>query len=117
MSNLSENLMNSLLQLKGYPADHITHSFKTLGGGEDGSMIDGVIRMVTALDEDKKGSVNSAKIRYGIGGAVITSIIWGGAWMYNKKKEKKQHEEECKVIEKTFENKIETANTPIDNEE
>ena len=111
MNDLATNLTNSLLQLKGESADHMTHALKMLGGGEDGSMVDGALRIVSALDNDKKISVKEAKRNYGIGGALIgtavTGIIGGGVWLHSQRK--KEHQEECKKIEQTFDNEVKLA--------
>lgn len=113
MSDLATNLTNSLLQLKGKSADHMTHALKMLGGGEDGSMVDGALRIVSALDNDKKISVKEAKRNYGIGGALtgtaVTGIIGGAVWLHSKRKKKKEHQEECKKIEQTLDNEVKLA--------
>lgn len=113
MSDLATNITNSLLQLKGKSADHTTHAMKMLGGGENGSMVDGLLRIVRALDNDKKISVKKTKMNYGVGGALagaaVTGAIGGGAWLYSKKKKKKEHEEECKKIEQTLDDEVKLA--------
>ena len=113
MSDLATTITNSLLQLRGKPADHMTHALKMLGGGENGSMVDGALRIVSALDNDKKLSVKETKRNYGIGGALIgtavTGIIGGGVWLHSKRKKKKEHQEECKEIEQTLDNEVKLA--------
>ena len=113
MSDLATSITNSLLQLRGKSAKHMTHALKMLGGGENGSMVDGALRIVSALDDDKKMCVREAKRNYGIGGALIgmaaTGIIGGGAWLYSKRKKKKEHQEECKKIEQVFDNEVKLA--------
>lgn len=113
MSDLATNITNSLLQLRGKPADNMTHALKILGGGENGSMVDGALRIVNALDNDKKISVKKAKRNYGVGGVLIgtmvTGIVGGGVWLYSKRKKNKEHEEECKKIEQTLDNEVELS--------
>lgn len=113
MSDLATTITSSLLQLRGKPADHMTHALKMLGGGENGSMVDGVLRIVCALDNDKKISVKEAKRNYGIGGALIgtavTGLIGGGIWIHSKRKKKKEYQEECKKIKQTLDNEVKLA--------
>lgn len=122
MSDLASNITNSLLQLRGKSADYTTHAMKMLGGGENGSMVDGLLRIVSALDNDKKLSVKEAKTNYGLGGVLIgamaTGIIGGSVWLYSEKKKKKKYEEECKIIEKTLDDEIKFAegNVAVDAE-
>lgn len=110
MSDLAANITNSLLQLRGKPADHMTHTLKMLGGGENGTMVDGMLRIVSALDNDKKMSVEEAKRNYGIGGVligtVVSGIIGGCVWLYSNRKKKKEYQEECKKIEQIFDNEV-----------
>lgn len=116
MSDLATNLKNSLLQLKGKPANHLTRALKSIGGGENGSMVDGAIRIVDALDKDKKRSVALVKRIYGVGGIFIGTAIMGGVWFYSKKKEKQKYKEECKIIIKTFENEVKAAKAVEDSD-
>ena len=110
MSDLAFNITNSLLQLRGKSADHMTHALKMLGGGESGSMVDGALRIVSVLDNDKKISVKEAKRNYGVGdvlvGTAVTGIVGGGVWLYSKRKKKKEHKEDCKKIEQTLDNEV-----------
>jgi len=109
MSDIA-SIKNSLLQLKGKPADHVTHALKTIDGGEDGSMIGGLIKIVDRFIEDKRRSVATAKKDYGIGGCligtVVTGITFGGIWLYSNHKEKKQHDKECMGIVKVFKDEV-----------
>ncbi len=113
MNDLATTITNSLLQLKGKSADHMTHALKMLGGGEDGSMVDGALRIVRALDNDKTISVKEAKRNYGIGGVLlgtaVTGMIGGCVWLYSKRKKKKEYQEECKEIEQTLDNEVKLA--------
>lgn len=113
MSDLATNITNSLLQLRGKSANHMTHALKMLGGGDDGSMVDGVLRIVSALNDDKNIRVKEAKRNYGIGGVLIgtavSGIIGGGVWLHSKRKKKKDHQEECKKIEQTLVNEVKLA--------
>lgn len=113
MSDLAINLTKSLLQLKGKSADHMTHALKMLGGGEDGSMVDGALRIVSAMDNDKKISVKEAKRKYGIGGVLIgigvVGMIRGGVWIISKRKKKEEHQKECRQIEQTLGNEVKLA--------
>lgn len=38
-----------------------------------------------------------------------TGIIGGGAWLYSKRKKKKEHQEECTKIEQIFDNEVKLA--------
>jgi len=117
MSDIA-SIKNSLLQLKGKPAHHVTHALKTIEGGEDGSMIGGLIKIVDRFIEDKRRSVATAKRKYGIGsylgGTVVTGLFVGGVWLYSKHKDKKQHDKECEDIVKVFEDEVVAADENVD---
>lgn len=120
MSDLATNITSNLLQLRGKSANHTTHALKMLGGGENGSMVDGVLRIVSALENDKKINVREAKRNYGIGG-VLTGTVSGFliALFLSKRKKKKEHQTECKRIEQTLDNEVKLAKekSDVDSEE
>lgn len=101
MNDFGENVKGYLLQFKAMPANYFTHALKQISDGEDGTMVDGVIKIVDRLISDKKRSETTAFFV----GSIGTSIFW----IHSKHKEKKRHEEECKKIIKTFENEIALA--------
>lgn len=110
MSDLAANIANDLLQLKGKSADRQTHALKMLGGGEEGSMIDGVLQIISVMDDDKQLCVKEAKRNYFIGGAlagiILIGLIGGGVWFYSKRQKNKRHDEECKKIKETLDNEV-----------
>ena len=102
MNDFEENIKEYLLQFKAKPANHFTCALKNINGSEDGTMVDGVVKIVDRLISEKKKCETTAFFVGSIGTAVAGSIFW----IYAKHREKKKHEEECQKIIKTFEKEI-----------
>ncbi len=90
--------MEDLILLKGKSADHVTSFLKRCGGGEDGTMIDGLINIVGMLNTDKAISVKNARLGGVAMGAIGTAIIGGGITLYIRHREKKQCREKMQEI-------------------
>lgn len=110
MNYFEENVKDYLIQFKTMPANYFTHALKQFSDDEDGTMVDGVIKIVDGIINDQKKSEITAFFVGSIGTAVIGSIFW----IHSKHKEKKKHEEECQKIIKTFENEIALAKSDTD---
>lgn len=111
MIEFTNEFENILQQCKGKSANYITHALKMLGGGENGSMAEGMMRIIEVFKEDKRNSVQSAKGKYGMGGLVLGISVTSIMGLYLRKKENKKHEEEKKIILKTFNNEIGASST------
>lgn len=111
MIEFTNEFENILQQCKGKSANYITHALKMLGGGENGSMAEGMMRIIEVFKEDKRNSVQSAKGKYGMGGLVLGISVTSIMGLYLRKKENKKHEEEKKIILKTFNNEIGASGT------
>lgn len=109
MNNFEELLKDYLLQIKGLPANHLTHALKLMSDKEDGTMVDGIIAIIDRLISNQNISVTTAFLTGSIGAALVVSALG----IYFKRKENKKHEEECQKIIKTFENEIVLAKTDI----
>ena len=103
MNNFGENIKDYLLQFKDMPANHFTSGLKQMSGSENGTMVDGVIKIIDQLIYEKKKSTTTAFF-VGIfsGSALVGSVFL----IRSKYIEKKKHGEECQKIIKTFENEI-----------
>lgn len=114
MGNLSENIKGDLVQLNGKSADHVTHALKKMSGSEDGTMVDGLMNLVDAFIEDKRDSVSSTKKIYGTGGfvagIVLTGLIVGGVYVYDKRKKKKEMQIEADRLQQIMDDEVELAN-------
>lgn len=53
MNNTTTLIIEDLSHLKGKSADHVTRFLKRCGGGNESTMVDGLIKIVRMLDEDK----------------------------------------------------------------
>ena len=111
MIEFTNEFENILQQCKGKSANCITHALKMLGGGENGSMAEGMMRIIEVFKEDKRNSVQSAKGKYGMGGLVLGISVTSIMGLYLRKKENEKHEEEKKIILKTFNNEIGASST------
>jgi hypothetical protein len=111
MIEFTNEFENILQQCKGKSANYITHALKMLGGGENGSMAEGMMRIIEVFKEDKRNSVQSAKGKYGMGGLVLGISVTSIMGLYLRKKENEKHEEEKKIILKTFNNEIGASGT------
>lgn len=113
MGNLAENIKGYLVQLNGKSADHVTHALKRMSGSDDGSMVDGLMKLVDALVKDKQDGVLKTKKNYGAGGfaagTVLTGLIAGGVYIYNKKKMKKEEKLEACRIQQIMDEEVELA--------
>lgn len=74
-------------------------------------MAEGMMRIIEVFKEDKRNSVQSAKGKYGIGGLVLGISVTSIMGLYLRKKENEKHEEEKKIILKTFNNEIGASST------
>ena len=103
MNSFGEIIKDYLLQFKDMPANHFTSGLKQMSGSEDGTMVDGVIKIVDQLIYEKKKSITTAFF-VGIfsGSALVGSVFW----IRSKYIEKQKHGEECQKIIKTCENEI-----------
>lgn len=114
MGNLLENIKDDLVQLDGKPADHVTHALKRMSGREDGTMVDGLMKMVEAFVKDKQDSISSTKKTYGVGGfaagTVLTGLLAGGVYFYNSRKKKKEVQKEADRIQQIMDEEVELAN-------
>ncbi|MEG1615149.1 MAG: hypothetical protein RR343_06670 [Oscillospiraceae bacterium] len=114
MGNLTEKVKDNLVQLKGKPANHVTHMLKRMSGSEDGTMADGLMNLMAALVKDKQDSVSSTKKTYGVGGlavgTIFTTAIAVGIYVYNKRKKKKDLQIESGKIEQIMNDEIDLAN-------
>lgn len=111
MIEFTNEFENILQQCKGKSANYITHALKMLGGGENGSMVEGMMRIIEVFKEDKRNSVQSAKGKYGMCGLVLGISVTSIMGLYLRKKENEKHEEEKKIILKTFNNEIGASGT------
>lgn len=114
MGNLPEHIKDDLLQLEGKSADHVTHALKRMSGRKDGTMVDGLMKMVDAFIKDKQESISSTKKTYGAGGfaagIVFTGLVAGGAYLYDRKKRKNESQIEAEWIQKIMDEEVELAN-------
>lgn len=110
MNDIEMILKENLKQLRGKSADHITNFLKNCGGGENGTMVDGIINMLDMLNEDKLHSVKQAKM-HGIAiGVTGTSIIGGGIYLYIKYRDKKQCREKMQEVVEILKQEVSLAN-------
>lgn len=113
MGNLSENIKGDLVQLNGKSADNVTHALKRMSGNENGTMVDGLMKLVDAFVKDKQDSVSSTKKTYGAGGfavgTVLTGLLAGGIYVYNKKKKKNEMQVEADRIQQIMDEEVELA--------
>ena len=101
-----DELKEVINDLQGKLADVITSALKELSGRVDGTMPEGLQRMVKTFETDKAIAVANTKRNYGTGG-LITGVIFagltiGGLWWHSSKKKQKEHEKECEDIIATF---------------
>lgn len=113
MGNFSENIKSDVIQLNGKSANHVTHALKRMSGSEDGTMVDGLMKLVDAFVNDKQESVSSTKKTYGAGGfvlgTVLTGLITRGVYVYYKKKKKKEKQIEANRIQQIMDDEVELA--------
>ena len=104
MNYMSLQLKDSLNQLKGKGANHITHYLKNLGG-KDGSMISGIEKMIDTINEENRAlmikvldkmsaTINRENreliIKGVVAGSVIILISNATTWLCMKRKAKKR---------------------------
>lgn len=120
MGNLSENIKGDLVQLNGKSADHVTHALKSMSGSDDGTMVDGLMKLVDAFVKDKQDSVRTTKKTYGAGGfaagTILFGLIAGGVYVYDKRKKKKEMQTEADRLKKIMDDEVELANADKQNE-
>ena len=110
MNDIGAILKANLKQLRGKSADHITNFLKNCGGGEKGTMVDGIINMLDMLNEDKFHSVKQAKM-HGIAiGAAGASIIGGSIYLYTKYRDKKRCREKMQEVVEILKQEVALAN-------
>ena len=111
---IAEDLMNSLMK-KGKSADVVTHTIKTLSDDENGTMPDGLIRIIDAFEIDKEIAVANTKRNFGVGGlvtgVVAAGLAVGGLWYRSNKKKQIAHEKECEEIIATLRKEAAKENT------
>lgn len=113
MNNLETRLVNSIQQLKGKSGKYFTSAMKKWGGGEEGSMVDGLLNIVNMMIEDKRLKVNQTKITYGVGGAAAVGLIW----LYTNHKERKRNIRNYHSVVEIAEKEVEVANCDGENAE
>lgn len=117
MNNTTTLLMDDLSLLKGKPADHVTHFLKNCGGGEDGTMVDGLIYIFSMLDDDKSYCVKNARISGIAIGAIGSAVVVGGAYLIHKHCEKVQNRKKIQEVAEILKQEIVLANEeqlPVD---
>lgn len=102
MSDLANALTERISQLKGQKCNQVTQLLKKWGGGEDGSMVDGLLRLVKVMDDDSNRAIMTTKIQYGVGGVLVTSAVFGTCIcikrLHSYYLQKKLHEKECQDL-------------------
>lgn len=120
MNNATTLIMEDLSHLKGKSADHVTRFLKRCGGGEDSTMVDGLINIVGMLDADKTYSVRNAKVDGIAIGVIGSAIIGGGAYLLHKHLEKCQNRKKMQEVAEILKQEVALANQeelPIDENE
>lgn len=110
MKDIEMVLKNNLNQLRGKFADHTTNFLKNCGGGENGTMIDGIINMIDMMNRDKLHSVKKAKMDGMVIGIVGTSIIGAGIYLYSKYRDKMQCREKMQEVVEILKQEVALAN-------
>ena len=110
MKDIEMVLKDNLNQLKGKSADHTTYFLKNCGGGENGTMIDGIINMIDMMNRDKLHSVKKAKMDGMVIGIVGTSIIRAGIYLYSKYRDKMQCREKIQEVVEILKQEVTLAN-------
>ncbi|MBQ3601111.1 MAG: hypothetical protein II992_07940 [Lachnospiraceae bacterium] len=110
MKDIEMVLKNNLNQLRGKSADHTTNFLKNCGGGENGTMIDGIINMIDMMNRDKLHSVKKAKMDGMVIGIVGTSIIGAGIYLYSKYRDKMQCREKMQEVVEILKQEVALAN-------
>lgn len=110
MNNKTTFLMENLLSLKGKSADHVTHFLKECGGGEDSTMVDGLINIVDMLHADKLYSVKNAQINGIVIGIIISTIFGGSAYLIYKYYEKNQSRKQIQEVAEILKQEVSLAN-------
>ena len=120
MNKTTTLIMEDLFHLKGKSADHITRFLKRCGGGEDSTMVDGLINIVGMLDADKTYSVRNARIGGIAIGAIGTIVIGSGAYLIHKHREKCQSRKKIQEVAEILKQEVALANQeelPVDENE
>lgn len=103
-------LMEDLVSLKGKPADQVTHYLKQRSGKEDGTMIDGLIKIVDMLQTNIKDAQRSG-LRSGIAiGVVISSAAIVGGYLVYRHYEKTQSRKQIQEVAEILKQEVELAN-------
>ena len=103
-------IMEDLSRLKSKPADHVTRFLKRCGGGEESTMVDGLINIVGMLDADKTYNVRNARIGGIAIGAIGTAVAVGGAYLIHKHREKCQNRKKIQEVAEILKQEVALAN-------
>lgn len=117
MNNVAMLIMDDLSHLKGKSADHITHFLKRCGGGEDSTMVDGLINIIGMLDEDRMCSVRNSMVGGISIGVISTTVIGGSAYLIHKHREKCQNRKKIQEVAEILKQEVALANEekpPVD---
>lgn len=121
MNSVTTTLIEDLSLLKGKSADHITHFLKRCGGGEDSTMVDGLINIVDKLETDKMYCVKYARINGIVIGVIVTTVAAGGsAYLIHKHREKRQNQKKIQEVAEILKQEVALANQeelPVDENE
>ena len=109
MNNLETRLVSAIQQLKGKSGKYFTSTMKKWGGGEEGSMVDGLLNIVNLMSEDKRLKVNQTRVTYGVGGLIGGAAAIGIGWWYTNHKERVRHNQNCNKMVEIVETEVEAA--------
>ena len=117
MNKTTTLIMEDLSHLKGKPADHITRFLKRCGGGEDSTMVDGLINIIGMLDADNACSIRNARVGGIAIGVIGTVVIGGSAYLIHKHREKSQNRKKIQKVAEILKQEVALANQeelPVD---
>ncbi|GAB5081771.1 hypothetical protein Osc1_09440 [Hominimerdicola sp. 21CYCFAH17_S] len=117
MNNTTTLIIEDLSHLKGKSADHVTRFLKRCGGGNESTMVDGLIKIVRMLDEDKVHCVKNARVGGITIGVICTAIIGGSAYLIHKHREKCQSRKKMQEVAEILKQEVALADEeklPVD---
>lgn len=120
MNNATTLIMEDLSHLKGKPADHVTRFLKRCGGGEDSTMVDGLINIIGMLAADNACSIRNARVGGIAIGIIGTAVVGGGAYLIHKYREKCQNRKKIQEVAEILKQEVALANQeelPVDENE